>query len=130
MPPSSTFLNEFTRLLEILATFQLPVKLTGDLNIHLQKRDDVESVRLVDVLSSFNLLQHVSSPTHGRSGLLDVFIASGDLRVCLFMKLDYLIICFCRGLQTCCRPLQSTLRQPEGDGGTLTLTHLFLSWRI
>ena len=78
VPPSSALFNEFTGLLEILATFQLPVTITGDLNIHLQKQDDVGAVTLVNVLSSFNLLKHVSSPTHDSAGLFDVIIASGD----------------------------------------------------
>ena len=77
VPPSSAFFNEFTGLFEILATFQLSVTITGDLNIHLQKLDDADAVRL-HVLSSFDLLQHVSSPTHDRSSLFDVIIASGD----------------------------------------------------
>ena len=76
--PSSAFCNEFTGLLKMHATFQLPVAITGDLIIHLQKRDDVDAVRLVDFVSSCDMLQHVSSPTHDRGGLLDVIIASGD----------------------------------------------------
>ena len=64
---SSVFFNG---PLEILATFQLPVTITGDLNIHLQKREDVDAVRLGGVLNSFNLLQHVPSPTHDRGAYL------------------------------------------------------------
>ena len=65
---SSAFFNEFTGLLEIIATLKLPDSITGDLNIQLQKRNDVDAVRLVDVLRSFRLLQHVSLSTHDRGG--------------------------------------------------------------
>ena len=104
----------------------------SDLNINLQKRDDVDAVRLIEVLSSFDLLQHVSSPTHDRGGLFDVIIVSGThpsegLSIDEVGLFDHMLLSWSANLSPL---LQSTPRQRGGDGGTLTLPHLFLGWRI
>ena len=70
----STFYKEFSLLLEFLASFQSPVLITGDINFHLERLHDADTIRLQDTLSSFGLVQHVNQPTHNKGGTLDVII--------------------------------------------------------
>ena len=64
--------------MELLSVFDLPVTITGDINIHFQTVDETNTKRMNEILESFGLVQHVSEPTHGRGGILDVVITSID----------------------------------------------------
>ena len=49
--------------------------IVGDINIRLDRPDDDgDTVTLLDLLSSYDLTQFVTHPTHNLSGLLDVVI--------------------------------------------------------
>ena len=74
-PLTAEFFSDFTSLLEALATFRCKLVLMGDVNIHLERTDDVRVCAFTDLLSSFDLYQYVGQSTHSAGGLLDVVIA-------------------------------------------------------
>ena len=74
-PVSTTiFFDEFSKFLEsaVLCTDQLLI--TGDFNIHVDVTDDVDAVKLQELLESTGLQQHVNVPTHIRGHTLDLII--------------------------------------------------------
>jgi len=73
------FFKEFNLLLDSLLKFQCPVFLTGDINIHLERKDDVHSCKFMDILRCHDLVQHIDQPTHDLGGILDILIS--DLKV-------------------------------------------------
>lgn len=75
----SAFFDELADLLDRVATLAEPIHLVGDLNIRLDRADDPNAVRLVDLLGSYGLQIRVSSPTHQQGGLLDVVATRCDL---------------------------------------------------
>jgi hypothetical protein len=64
--------------LELLATYSAPIMLTGDVNIHLNRVTDQDSIRFRSILEAFDLTQHVSEPTHDHGNTLDVIVTSND----------------------------------------------------
>ena len=79
--PDSTFFNEFSTFLEIVATFNSKLVITGDLNIHLEDDLDPHCIQFNRLLESCALKQHVNSPTHEKGGWLDVIITRTDSNV-------------------------------------------------
>jgi len=65
-----TFFDELADLLDTVATRAEPVYLVGDLNIRLDRADDANAVRLVDLLSGYGFNIQVSVPTHQLAGCL------------------------------------------------------------
>ena len=74
------FLDEFTLLLEKLTVSTGQLLLLGDFNLHIDDLNDNCAQRLIDVLSLFNLVQHVYGPTHEFGHTLDLVmtLASED----------------------------------------------------
>jgi len=75
---TNEFFNDFTVLLEALATFRCPIFILGDINIHLERSNDTHTVELVELLESFDMKQFVVENTHKYGGRLDVIIARSD----------------------------------------------------
>jgi len=81
-PPPSTsnglsytlFLDEFSSLLELFSIAPGKLIIIGDFNIHIDVSDDGNAKMFMDLLQSFNLTQHVSSPTHKGNHILDLII--------------------------------------------------------
>jgi hypothetical protein len=73
---SELFFDEFTRLLEIVATFRTQIIITGDFNVN--DSTDRHACRLAEILDSFDLLQSVSQPTHREHNTLDLVITRPD----------------------------------------------------
>ncbi|CAB3993776.1 Hypothetical predicted protein [Paramuricea clavata] len=71
---TSIFFDGFANFLEsaVLCTDQL--LMTGDFNIHVDVTDDVDAVKLQELLESTGLQQHVNVPTHIRGHTLDLII--------------------------------------------------------
>src|SRR6218665_894315 len=65
------FYKELANHLETLALYKCQIILAGDLNIRLERDDDGDAIRLLDLLASFDCIQHIKQPTHTRGGTLD-----------------------------------------------------------
>lgn len=61
----------------------------GDFNIHLDEQD-ATAAAFSELLTTFDLKQHISSPTHDRGHMLDVFIT----------WLDYLLLESAKTIET------------------------------
>ena len=86
-PPSSAngftvdlFFNEFASLLELLASSG-KLLITGDFNIHVNDVSDTTALKFLDLLDSFNLIQHISMPTHKNGNILDLIITRLDEQI-------------------------------------------------
>ena len=76
--PVKVFFNEFTELLETVATSNDKFIIAGDINIHCDVVNDRVTVQLNDLLQMFNLVQVVDSPTHRAGHTLDIVITRSD----------------------------------------------------
>ena len=72
---STSFFDEFVKLLERLASFSAPVIITGDVNIHLELAADSDTLKFTELLTSFGLSQYIDSPTHELGDTLDIIVA-------------------------------------------------------
>lgn len=76
--PTANFFTELTSVLELLVVHSCPVIIGGDVNIHVHDQRDNDARRLYDVLTQFDMNQHVSSPTHRCGGTLDLVMTFKD----------------------------------------------------
>ena len=84
------FLGKLRMLLSRIPVSTLPCVITGDFNLHI----DVSSQRtnqFLDILSSFDLQQHVKFPTHIHGHSLDLLIGSAS---CSFFYQFFSLIAF------------------------------------
>ena len=56
----------------------MPMTLTGDINIHINRETDVDRMKFLDIIDAFDMVQRVSVPTHQLGGLLDVIITGSS----------------------------------------------------
>lgn len=75
---TQAFFNDFSDLLERLATYSTPLMITGDFNIHVDDANSTDAGKLSDILAGHSLLQHINSPTHRLGHTLDLFITRDD----------------------------------------------------
>ena len=80
-PITAVFYDGLSSMLELLVLCSCPIATTGDLNIHLDDPDDVNTVKLRNLLDSFGLIQSVREPTHLLRRTLDVVITRSDLQM-------------------------------------------------
>ena len=83
-PPSSSLspcFSELTDVLEMLVAYGCPVIIGGDLNVHVEDPADNDATTLLDLLTTLNLVQHVTGPTHRQGGMLDLVITYTDCPV-------------------------------------------------
>ena len=80
-----TFFDDFSPLMEQLATAPGNLLIVGDFNFHLDiynnpdnNLDICNNPKLHHILESFNLKQHVAVPTHNKGHTLDVIITRSD----------------------------------------------------
>lgn len=73
---TSLFLEEFSKLSEYITGNQRHKRLliVGDFNIHVDNSND--TTKCVDLLDSFNLVQHVSEKTYANEHTLDLVISN------------------------------------------------------
>ena len=57
--PSTVFYEELRTVLEMLVLQPGPIILGGDVNIHVERPDDSDSIRFSEMIESFNMIQHV-----------------------------------------------------------------------
>ena len=72
--PISTFFSEFSDYLETVVLCKEHLLIGGDFNIHVDVPEDSDSIKLLDLLESFSLCQHVVGPTHILGHTLDLVI--------------------------------------------------------
>jgi hypothetical protein len=75
--PSATFYDELTSILEFLVIYACPRRHWGRL-FNVQDVDDVDSRRLSDLLTSFDMSRHVQGPTHRCGNTLDLVVTPAD----------------------------------------------------
>ena len=81
---AATFMDEISNLFEWLASSSEDVLIAGDINLHMEK-DELYSQQFRDVLTSFNLIQHVDFPTHRDGHTLDIVVSfDGDISLSSF----------------------------------------------
>ena len=61
-------------ILESIVLCQEQLLISGDFNIHLDNAVDTDAIKLIDLLESHGLQQHVTSPTHKHDHTLDLII--------------------------------------------------------
>ena len=72
---NDVFFAELDKCLEVIALYKCEIVVAGDFNIHVERPDDPHAIRLREVLSSFDCIQHVPhTPTHGDEGTLNFVI--------------------------------------------------------
>jgi len=80
-PPSAQFFDELTAVLETLVINACPVIVGGDFSVRYQLATDPDSRRLSDVLSSFDMVQHVCGATHRCGNTLDLVMTFADCQL-------------------------------------------------
>ena len=104
-PKKSTslqFVSDFSQVMDDLNLTNdgSDLIILGDLNFHYNKPDDMDTWRLTDFLSSYNLVQHVHEPTHTSGNTLDLVITRAgqdtvnDLSVFQPMLADHFFVQF------------------------------------
>ena len=76
--PSTVFYEELRMVLEMLVLQPGPIILGGDVNIHVERPDDSDSIRFSEMIESFNMIQQIVGPTHLHGGTLDLIATFSD----------------------------------------------------
>lgn len=71
------FLSEFGELLSKITVEFDSVLLCGDFNMHDDNPNDPFAKQFTDMLSTFQLTQHITGPTHSQGHTLDLVISKG-----------------------------------------------------
>lgn len=78
---TAQFVSEFHDFILDISVEPSELIVTGDFNIHMDNLADSYARSLMDVLSSVNLQQHVTEPTHQEGHILDLLITSSNSNV-------------------------------------------------
>ena len=70
----NVFFDESSELLEEMSILSHHIIFLGDFNIHLDEKNNSNSMGFCDILTAFNLVQHVGEATHESGHLLDLVI--------------------------------------------------------
>ena len=73
------FVEELASLLEQVATYTLPIYITGDFNIRLDRSDDKHAIQLRQLVDCYGLMLHDTVPTHQHGGTLDAVVTRDDV---------------------------------------------------
>jgi len=65
-------------VLERLVVHSCPVVVGSDFNINVETPDDTDARRLQELLTMFDMRQHVNVPTHRHGGTLDLVMTFAD----------------------------------------------------
>ena len=102
-PVNDLFFCEFDDFLGNLFIKYTKFIICGDINIHLDKKNEANSVKFLELISSYGLYQLVDEPTHKSGHTLDIVIGSNrvirDCRVlteesALFPSCDHFIVSY------------------------------------
>ena len=78
--PSASFFDELSSVLEVLVAFSCPVLIGGDINIHVDDDGDADARHLHELLTSFDITQHIDTATHRCGHTLDVVMTLADCK--------------------------------------------------
>ena len=95
---TATFFEEFQTYLSHAVQTPHSLLIAGDFNIHMDIDTDADAIRMCDVLSMYNLTQHVTVPTHISGHTLDLIITRYNRNFCLVTPWPITwcrIICLC-----------------------------------
>ena len=88
VPPSSSnkvskalFITEFARFIEPIALKKQNIIVCGDFNIHWDNKNHPETKKMVDLLNTFGLSQHVNDATHTFGHTVDWIISRSDSQI-------------------------------------------------
>ena len=81
--PASEFFREFSSNLETIVLCPEVLLVTGDFNFHLDDDSDADAKKFMELLDTFGLQQHVTTPTHVSGHILEFVISrsSNDINV-------------------------------------------------
>ena len=71
----STFFDEFSSYLEIQSILSHDIIILGDFNIHMNMLNSQNENKFSEILSGFDLIQHVTENTHESGHILDLVIS-------------------------------------------------------
>jgi len=71
---SAIFFNDLSTVFDQLATYQCPVVVCDDFNIHVHVHDDAHALCLTQLLQCYGFIQHIAQPTHKDGHTLDLVI--------------------------------------------------------
>ena len=91
----SDFFDEFSDLISQIQGNKKPLLIIGDFNFHLNSTKDVNARKFNEVLSMFNLTQHVKGPTHVAGNTLDLVITRQNCQIVQSCITDELISDHC-----------------------------------
>ena len=80
----STFFKEFSELLAHYNHKNNEVIITGDFNIHVNKPNNPDTSKFLNILDTFNLVQHIQEPTHEHGNTLDLLITRRETKMSNF----------------------------------------------
>ena len=75
------FFDEFTEFMAHYHMLKNEVIIVGDFNFHINKKDNANAKKFIDIIDMFNMVQHVNSPTHRDGNTLDLLITRIDTTV-------------------------------------------------
>ena len=103
-PITAVFYDELSSMLELLVLYSCPIVITGDLNIHLDDPDDVNTIKLCTLLDSF-VWAHLGETDRVRSDDDDDDDDDdvGDDLVGMIFSVSCFVFLFCRSCACCYR---------------------------
>ena len=75
---TTTFFVDLAETLDRVVAYNDSVYIVGDLNVRLDRDDDINTKQLLELLDVYGFTVQVNHPTHARGGLLDVFATHRD----------------------------------------------------
>ncbi len=76
----STFFSEFENLFTHYILTKVELIITGDFNFHMNKLDRTNVKLMNELFDTFDLIQHVTKPSHNCGNTLDLIIAKKDYK--------------------------------------------------
>ena len=77
-PRGTDFFSDFAEIIDQYSLMSGQLLIVGDYNIHWDRVETPTTKRLVDLLDSTNLVQHVSEPTHRDGHIIDLVVTRQD----------------------------------------------------
>ena len=78
-PLTANFVVELSDILDHLSMSGVPLLLTGDANIHLERALDTTAIEFIELLECYGPILHVTGPTHDAGGTINVVCTRCDL---------------------------------------------------